>query len=102
MPEEDRRVMRRAQIVMLVVLAILVIGGARTLWSRASNAKALEAGSAEHAKQYVKVTTPKTGAANATVSLPGTLQGFVQAPIGARATGYLRRWTKDIGSRVEK
>jgi RND family efflux transporter MFP subunit len=30
------------------------------------------------------------------------LQGYVQAPIGARATGYLKRWTHDIGSRVEK
>jgi RND family efflux transporter MFP subunit len=26
----------------------------------------------------------------------------VQAPVSARAGGYLRRWTKDIGSRVEK
>jgi RND family efflux transporter MFP subunit len=36
------------------------------------------------------------------LSLPGTLQGFVQSPIAARASGYLRRWYKDIGSRVEK
>jgi RND family efflux transporter MFP subunit len=34
--------------------------------------------------------------------LPGTLQGFVQSPIAARASGYLKRWYKDIGSRVEK
>jgi RND family efflux transporter MFP subunit len=34
--------------------------------------------------------------------LPGTLQGNVQAPNAARASGYLRRWYKDIGSRVEK
>ena len=102
MPEEQRRVLRRAQIVMLVVLAILVIGGARTLWSRSSNAKVLESGVAENARQYVKVVTPLVGGADNTVSLPGTLQGFVQAPIGARATGYLRRWTHDIGARVDK
>ncbi|MEA3158140.1 MAG: hypothetical protein QOK44_5729, partial [Betaproteobacteria bacterium] len=35
-------------------------------------------------------------------ALPGTLQGFVQSPIAARASGYLRRWYKDIGSRVAK
>jgi RND family efflux transporter MFP subunit len=102
MPEEQRRVLRRAQVVMLVVLAILVIGGARTLWSRSSNAKVLEAGVAENARQYVKVVSPLVGGAGNTVSLPGTLQGFVQAPIGARATGYLRRWTHDIGARVQK
>jgi RND family efflux transporter MFP subunit len=102
MPEEQRRVLRRAQVVMLVVLAILVVGGARTLWSRSSNAKVLETGVAENARQYVKVVAPLVGGAANTVSLPGTLQGFVQAPIGARATGYLRRWTHDIGARVEK
>jgi RND family efflux transporter MFP subunit len=36
------------------------------------------------------------------VSLPGTLQGAVQAPIAARAAGYVKSWSKDIGSRVEK
>jgi len=102
MPEEKRRVLRRAQVVMLVVLAILVAGGARTLWSRNSNAKVLETGIAENARVYVKVTSPLVGGAANVVSLPGTLQGFVQAPIGARATGYLRRWTHDIGARVEK
>jgi RND family efflux transporter MFP subunit len=30
------------------------------------------------------------------------LQGYVQAPIASRANGYLKRWTRDIGSRVEK
>jgi RND family efflux transporter MFP subunit len=102
MPEEKRRVLRRAQVVMLVVLAILVAGGARTLWSRNSNAKVLETGTAENARLYVKVTSPLVGGAANVVSLPGTLQGFVQAPIGARATGYLRRWTHDIGTHVEK
>jgi RND family efflux transporter MFP subunit len=34
--------------------------------------------------------------------LPGTLQGVMQAPISARASGYLKRWTKDIGSHVER
>jgi RND family efflux transporter MFP subunit len=30
------------------------------------------------------------------------LQGYVQAPIAARASGYLKRWLVDIGSRVNK
>jgi len=102
MVEENRRVLRRAQIVMLVVLAILVLGGARTLWSRSSNAKVLESGTAENARQYVKLVSPASGGKGSVVSLPGSLQGYVQAPIGARATGYLKRWTHDIGSRVEK
>jgi len=50
----------------------------------------------------VKTSLPKTNDAGQTLALPGTLQGFVQSPIAARSAGYLRRWTKDIGSRVEK
>jgi len=102
MPEESRRVVRRAQIVMLVVLALLIAGGARTLWSRNSSAKVLESGTAENARQYVRLVSPAVAGAGSVVSLPGSLQGYVQAPIGARATGYVKRWTHDIGSRVEK
>jgi len=34
--------------------------------------------------------------------LPGTLLGFSQAPIAARASGYIKRWNKDIGSLVQE
>jgi RND family efflux transporter MFP subunit len=100
--EESRRVLRRAKIVTIVVLVLLALGAGRTLWSRMSNARALEAGSAEHAKTYVKTTRPSTAGSGITLTLPGSLQGAVQSPISARGSGYLKRWTKDIGSRVEK
>jgi RND family efflux transporter MFP subunit len=99
---ESKRVVRRAKVVMIVVLAVLAIGAGRTLLSRASNAKVLEAGIAEQARMYVKVATPKVGGASNTLTLPGSLQGDVQSPISARASGYLKRWTRDIGSRVAK
>jgi RND family efflux transporter MFP subunit len=69
---------------------------------RISNARSLEAGAAEANKQYVKTVIAKVGGEGQTVQLPGTLQGFVQAPLSSRTSGYLKRWTKDIGSRVEK
>jgi RND family efflux transporter MFP subunit len=53
-------------------------------------------------EMFVKVAVPQSGKAGQSLTLPGTLQGFVQSPIAARASGYLRRWHKDIGSRVEK
>ena len=81
---------------------MLAIGAGRTVLSRMSNAQSLETGTAERAKQYVKVATPKSGSSDQTLSLPGTLQGFVQSPIAARSSGYLRRWTKDIGSQGRK
>ncbi|MGN6701370.1 MAG: efflux RND transporter periplasmic adaptor subunit [Burkholderiaceae bacterium] len=97
-----RQVLRRAKIATAVVLVLLALGAARTILSRVGNAHALEAGTAERATPYVRVAQPKTGEAGRTLALPGTLQGFVQSPISARASGYLRRWTKDIGSRVAK
>ncbi len=34
--------------------------------------------------------------------LPGTLQAYEESPIYARTNGYLLRWYKDIGSRIEQ
>jgi len=101
MAEQDRT-LRRARILTIAALALLVLAGGRTVFSRISNAKALETGVAERNKQYVRVTQPKAGAAEQTVLLPGTLQGYVQAPISARASGYLKKWHKDIGSKVKQ
>lgn len=97
-----RAILRRGKLVALVVLVLLALGAGRTIASRMANARTLEAGTEERAKVYVKTTLPKAGGAGQSLALPGTLQGFVQSPIAARASGYLKRWTKDIGSRVEK
>src|SRR5688572_8001779 len=97
-----RQVMRRVKILTAVVVVLLVVGAGRTVMSRISNNKTLEAGTAEQSKQYVKTAQPKAGGAGQTLALPGTLQGYIQAPISARASGYLRRWHKDIGSVVRK
>ena len=101
-PLKRRQVVRRAKILVVVVLVLLAVGAGRTVLSRLSNEKLLEAGTAERAKQYVKTVFPKVSEAGQTLALPGTLQGFVQSPIAARASGYVKRWYKDIGSRVEK
>ena len=101
MAERDP-ILRRARILTVALLALLVLAGGRTVFSRMSNARALEASVAERNKQYVRVATPKAGAAEQTVVFFGTLQGYVQAPISARASGYLKRWHVDIGSRVKQ
>ena len=100
--QKRAKVVRRSKILAVVVLVLLALGATRTVVSRMSNSRALEEGTADRAKVYVKVATPKTGDSGQTLSLPGTLQGFVQSPIAARSSGYLRRWYKDIGARVQK
>lgn len=97
-----RQIVRRTRWLVLLVLVLLAIGAARTVAVRMANAKTLAANAAEHAVQYVKVVLPTRPSAGQTLALPGTLQGHVQAPIAARASGYLKRWTKDIGARVQQ
>ncbi len=96
------QIVRRAKIAAIIVLVLLAIGAGRTVISRVYNAKELEAGATEHNKNYVKTTLAKASESGQTLALPGTLQGFVQSPIYARAGGYVKRWTKDIGARVAK
>jgi RND family efflux transporter MFP subunit len=99
---QRRQVQRTTRIVTIAVLVVLALGAGRTILSRKSNARTLEAHAAQGSLQYVRTTTVRAGGAGQALSLPGTLQGFVQAPVSARAGGYLRRWTKDIGSKVQK
>jgi RND family efflux transporter MFP subunit len=99
---ETRQVRRGTRIVTIAVLAVLALGAGRTVFVRIGNARTLEAHAQESTAQYVRVTTVRSGATGETLALPGTLQGYVQSPVSARAGGYLRRWTKDIGSKVAK
>ena len=99
---QRRQIVRRMRMITVGVLVVLAVGAAHTLFSRSVNAKALQAGVDEHTAIYVKTAFPQATAAGQTIQLPGTLQGAVQAPIAARATGYLKRWTRDIGSHVGK
>lgn len=96
-----RAINRRMMILAVVVLLLLAVGAARTLASRVANARALASLTEEQSRQYVQTALPRTSTGQALV-LPATLQGYVQAPISARASGYLKRWVKDIGSPVDK
>ena len=49
----------------------------------------------------VAVVSPAPGTASAGIELPAEIKAFVEAPIYARASGYLKRWLLDIGARVE-
>ncbi len=95
-------VVRRTKIVVVVVLVLLGLGAARTVVSRMQNTQELQAGVVERGRNYVKTTLAKSSEAGQTIALPGTLQGYTQSPIYARAGGYVKRWTKDIGARVSR
>ena len=101
-PAARARVARGTRIALVVVAILLAIGAGRTIVGRMANAKVLDANVAEASLTYVKTTVAKTNDAGQTLALPGSLQGVQQATLAARSAGYVKRWTKDIGSHVEK
>ncbi|KVN41393.1 RND transporter MFP subunit [Burkholderia pyrrocinia] len=95
-------VWRRARIVVIVVGVLLAAGAARTIVSNVTNRNRLDALTAQNARQYVSVVHPADAASGGRLSLPGTLRGYVEAPIYARASGYVLRWQADIGAHVKQ
>jgi RND family efflux transporter MFP subunit len=81
--------------------ALLALGSGHTLWSRMNNAHALESLVKVQSQNYVKAAVVKRADEPQTLTLPGTLLGLTQAPVASRASGYIKRWYKDIGSPVK-
>jgi RND family efflux transporter MFP subunit len=50
----------------------------------------------------VAVVYPKPGASSETITLPGNIVGWYEAPMYARVTGYVKMWYKDYGALVKK
>ncbi len=50
----------------------------------------------------VSVIHPAAGKSGANVSLPAEIKAFVEAPIYARASGYIKTWTADMGDSVKE
>ena len=84
------------------VLLVLITAGVVTFLNRNTEANALAKESEATAVPTVAVVHPQSEAGNDELILPGNLQAFEESPIFARTNGYLLRWYKDIGSKVEK
>jgi RND family efflux transporter MFP subunit len=93
---------KRAKIAVVVVLVLLVLGAGRTVVSDVMQSRTVAATSQQNAKVYVNVISPRQAAGGGDTLLPGTLRGYVESPIYARATGYLLHWYVDIGARVKQ
>jgi membrane fusion protein, multidrug efflux system len=89
-------------LVLLVVAIVLVAGGVLAFVLRLGERHALAKETEALALPSVVVIQPKPEAPQQDLILPSTLQAFIESPIYARTNGYLGRWYKDIGSRVQK
>jgi len=98
---DSKRKLGRGPIVVgvlaFLLLGILIAIGIRT---RVHAEETLATTAHENAVLSVAVTTPVQGAAAQEITLPANTQAFIDTPIYARTSGYLRKWYADIGTRV--
>ena len=93
-----RHVGRYALILLIVALVLGVWGVASRVYSRNELGKE----TALQAIPVVIVEKPSLSPPSEELVLPGSVQAFVEAPIFARTSGYLRNWYTDIGDTVKK
>ncbi|PPU44935.1 efflux transporter periplasmic adaptor subunit [Xanthomonas arboricola] len=83
-------------VVLCIALTIVIFG----LSSRWTHAQALRERAQERSDPVVKLISP-TPVDAASVDLPGRIEAWSRAPIYARASGYLKSWSVDIGQAVK-
>src|ERR1700678_4109092 len=102
-PQTERRPLSRSLVVGLtaaaVVLGIVIYSG---IHQRAAAASNLGTATERAAIATVNVVEPKSRAGLEEIVLPGTTQAFIDTPIFARTSGYLKQWYFDIGAHVQQ
>ncbi len=94
---------KKPSYVMVVIIAILLVAGAAiAFFIRLGERRALAKETEVLAVPSVIVIQPKPETSQQELILPSTLQAYTESPIYARTNGYLARWRKDMGSRVQK
>ena len=93
---------RGKKIAGLVLLFLLLASGAASVASRFHADRALAAETERLALVTVAVIRPALEKPDEELVLPATLQAYTESPIYARTNGYMLKWLKDIGSRVQK
>ena len=89
-----------------VLLILAVILGAAFLIYRFNEvqqeANALHKDAMENAITPVALTHIQRSPSSDSITLPGTIEGWFEAPIYARVEGYVKVWHKDYGDLVKK
>src|SRR5204862_3269771 len=88
--------------ILFVIVMVLVVLGAVTLFQRRAQYQALAKETETLAIPTVAVIHASVEASREDLVLPGTMQAYVESPIYARTSGYLKKWYHDIGSRVRQ
>ena len=100
MEPETRPQKSRIFVVFFFIVVALVVVGAFTLFQRRSQYRALAKETETLAIPTVSVFHASAENGQEDLVLPGTMQAYVESPIYARTSGYVKKWYHDIGTRV--
>ncbi len=91
---------RRGVVLSAILLCVLYVG--YRMYESKLNAAVLYKETLEAAVPTVAITYAKPVDPNDTVTLPGNVQAWFEAPIYAQVSGYVKMWYKDYGALVKK
>ncbi|HEX3322935.1 MAG TPA: efflux RND transporter periplasmic adaptor subunit [Terriglobales bacterium] len=98
-----RRTAPKHRFLVLIAIAIFLVAGAAIAFAlRLGERRSLARETEDLAVPTVIVIQPKPEPPKQEIVLPSTLEAYTESPIYARTSGYVARWYKDIGSRVQK
>lgn len=87
---------------LLIAVAALVVYMSYEFYQRHQYANDLKKQTLEASIPTVAVVHPEPAPASETITLPGNIDAWFQAPIYAQVSGYVKAWYKDYGAQVKK
>lgn len=87
-------------VILAILLGILYMG--YRIYAHNSGAAALREETLADAVPIVAIINPKPLPSTQTITLPGNIQGWFEAPIYAQVSGYVKMWYTDYGAKVKK
>jgi RND family efflux transporter MFP subunit len=88
------------RLVIAILLILFYVG--YQFYERKHDADALRDETLEAAVPTVSVTHVQPGEPIDSITLPGSIRAWYQAPIYAQVSGYVKMWYKDYGAQVKK
>jgi RND family efflux transporter MFP subunit len=99
-----RKPRRAGRLIFFLLIAAACLAGFAVygvLSRSASTAKLEQQANQAASEQTVSVVKPERLSAAVSVELPGQTQAYIQAPVFAQTSGYLKKWYFDIGAQVK-
>jgi RND family efflux transporter MFP subunit len=98
---EPRRAGRLIFFLLIAAACLAAFAVYGVLSRSASTAKLQQQANQAASEQTVSVAKPERLATAVSVELPGQTQAYIQAPVFAQTSGYLKKWYFDIGAQVK-